>query len=480
MRRRRNAKVIATLGPKSSTRDMIQALFEAGADAFRINMSHTSHEHLKTLHGLIREVEQSLGRPIAILADLQGPKIRIGAFAEPPVTLKAGHKFRLDRKDEPGDATRVSLPHPELFSALEPGGEILLDDGKVRLEVEHVTKTYVETRIVVGGELSNRKGVNIPGRLLPLAALTPKDRADLECAAALGVDWIALSFVQRPDDVAETRKLVAGRAAILAKIEKPAALEKLDEIVELSDGVMVARGDLGVETHVEDVPGIQKRLIRTARMAGKMVIVATQMLESMIQSPMPTRAEVSDVANAVYEGADAVMLSAESAAGDFPLEAVGVMDRVARKIEAEQYYRQILAAQRPEPDATAPDAITAAARQVAETLNASAIVTYTTSGSTAIRASRERPNVPILVLTPEIRTARRLALYWGLHCVKTKDVASFQAMVEKACRIARREEFAEYGQRIVVTAGVPFGTPGATNVLRIAWVSQDTDKTARA
>jgi pyruvate kinase len=480
MRRRRNSKIIATLGPKTANREMIQALFEAGADAFRINMSHTSHANLKLLHGLIREVEESVGRPIAILADLQGPKIRIGDFANPPVTLKAGHKFRLDRTGEPGDGKRISLPHPEVFSALEPKAEVLLDDGRVRLQVEHVTKTHVDTKVLVGGELSNKKGVNVPGRLLPVAALTPKDRADLEAAASLGVDWIALSFVQRPDDVAETRKLVAGRAAVLAKIEKPAALERLDEIVELSDGVMVARGDLGVETHVEDVPGIQKRLIRTARVSGKMVIVATQMLESMIHAPVPTRAEVSDVANAVYEGADAVMLSAESATGDYPLEAVGVMDRVARKIEAEQYYRQILAAQRPEPDATASDAITAAARQVAETLNASAIVTFTTSGSTAMRASRERPSVPILVLTPDIRTARRLALSWGLHCVKTKDVSSFQAMVEKACRIARREEFADYGQRIVVTAGVPFGTPGATNVLRIAWLSQENEKSAGA
>ncbi len=413
MRRRRNAKIIATLGPKSSTREMIQALFEAGADAFRINMSHTSHAQLKALHGLIREVEENLGRPIAILADLQGPKIRIGTFTNPPIMLEAGQSFRLDRKDEPGDTKRVSLPHPELYAALEPGAEVLLDDGRIRLEVQHVTKTAIDTKVVVGGELSNKKGVNIPGRLLPLAALTPKDRSDLEAAASLGVDWIALSFVQRPDDVAETRKLVAGRAAVLAKIEKPAALERLEEIVELSDGVMVARGDLGVETHVEDVPGIQKRLIRTARLSGKMVIVATQMLESMIHSPIPTRAEVSDVANAVYEGADAIMLSAESAAGDYPTEAVSVMDRVARKIEAEQYYRQILAAQRPEPDATASDAITAAARQVAETLNAAAIVTFTTSGSTAVRASRERPSVPILVLTPEIRTARRLALYLG-------------------------------------------------------------------
>ena len=479
MRRRRNAKIIATLGPKTANREMIQALFEAGADAFRINMSHTSHATLKSLHGLIREVEEDVGRPIAILADLQGPKIRIGDFASPPVTLKAGQKFRLDRADAPGDEKRITLPHPEVFSALEPKAEVLLDDGRVRLLVEHVAKTHVDTKVVVGGELSNKKGVNVPGRLLPLAALTPKDRADLEYAANLGVDWIALSFVQRPDDVAETRKLVAGRAAVLAKIEKPAALERLNEIVELSDGVMVARGDLGVETHVEDVPGIQKRLIRTARVAGKMVIVATQMLESMVHSPVPTRAEVSDVANAVYEGADAVMLSAESATGDYPIEAVSVMDRVARKIEAEQYYRQILAAQRPEPDATASDAITAAARQVAETLNAAAIVTFTTSGSTALRASRERPQVPILVLTPEIRTARRLALFWGLHCVKTRDVSSFQAMVEKACRIARREEFADYGQRIVVTAGVPFGTPGATNVLRIAWLSQENEKSGR-
>ncbi|MFQ5534294.1 MAG: pyruvate kinase [Sphingomonadales bacterium] len=473
MRRERYTKVIATLGPASSSPEMIEKLFEAGADVFRLNMSHGAHQEVEKRHEAIRAVERKSGRPIGILVDLQGPKIRIGQFAEDAVHLNAGDKFRLDSCDEPGDRTRIRLPHPELFAALTPGSDLLLDDGRIRLTVEKADGEQIDTVVKVGGELSSRKGVNVPNVVLPLDALTLKDKRDLKFALELGVDWIALSFVQRPEDVEMARELIAGRASILAKIEKPAALERLEDIMERSDAVMVARGDLGVEMPVEDVPGSQKRIIQLARKTGKTVVVATQMLESMVHSPVPTRAEVSDVANAVFEGADAVMLSAESAAGENPLEAVSVMSRIAEKVEQEPMYQKMIEAEHMTPEATSADAISAAARQVAKTLNATAIITYTTSGSTALRASRERPKVPVLALTPRIETARRLALSWGLHCVLTEDAHSFQDMVDKACRIAFREEFAQLDQRIIVTAGVPFGTPGKTNVLRIAKVGAD-------
>lgn len=472
MRRNRYTKIIATLGPSSATREMIQALFEAGADVFRLNMSHGSHQDITAKHKIIRELEADTGRPIGIIADLQGPKIRIGEFAENAVTLVQGDKFRLDLSDKPGDATRVHLPHPELYSAIDAETDLLIDDGRIRLGVEKSGDDYIETVVKVGGELSSRKGVNVPNVVLPVDALTAKDREDLEFAIDLGVDWIALSFIQRPEDLEIARYLIAGKAGLLAKIEKPAALDRLDEIMARCDAIMVARGDLGVEMPVEDVPGSQKRIIQLARTMGKTVVVATQMLESMVHSPVPTRAEVSDVANAVFEGADTIMLSAETAAGEYPLEAVKVMNRIAEKIEKEPLYRKGLDTEHSVPEATTADAISAAARQVADTLDAAAIITYTTSGSTALRAARERPKVPVLALTTKIETARRLALCWGLHCVLTEDATSFQDMVDKACRIAFREEFAELGKRIIVTAGVPFGTPGATNVLRIAKVGE--------
>ncbi len=470
MRRLRRAKIVATLGPATSGADKIAKLFEAGADVFRLNFSHGDHAGHKANVDAIRALETSHGRPISVLADMQGPKLRIGAMPDGGVQLAAGEPVTLELGDGKGDARRAYLPHPEIFAALKEETLILLDDGKIRLRVDSVEKDRAKTTVLAGGRLTSRKGVNVPNAVLPLASLTKKDHTDLEFALKAGVDWIALSFVQRPEDVAEARKLIAGRAAVLSKLEKPAAIDRLDEIVSLSDAIMVARGDLGVEMPPEDVPSIQKQVVRHCREAGKPVIVATQMLESMIDAPAPTRAEASDVATAVYDGADAVMLSAETAAGKYPFEAVAIMDRIIARVERDDSYRAIMDAVHPNPENTAPDAITAAARQVAETIGAVAIVTYTTSGSTTLRAARERPKVPILCLTESGQTARRLSIAWGVHGVITKDVRNFADMVDKACRIAVAEGFAEKGQRLVVTAGVPFGTPGATNILRIARV----------
>ncbi|NVK61767.1 MAG: pyruvate kinase, partial [Rhodobacteraceae bacterium] len=360
MRRLRKVKIVATLGPSSNTYEMIRTLHEAGADVFRLNMSHGSHEDITKLHRAIRQVEKDLDSPIAILADLQGPKLRVGEFENGEEELEWGETFRLDLDKAPGTKRRVCLPHPEIFQAIGVGAHLLVNDGKIRLRVEECGKDFANCVIEAGGTISNRKGVNVPDVVLPLAALSEKDRKDLEFAAALGVDWLALSFVQRPEDVIEARKLADGRAAILSKIEKPAAVKSFEKILEVSDGVMVARGDLGVELPVQNVPPIQKRLIRMCRKAGKPVIVATQMLESMIESPMPTRAEVSDVATAIYEGADAVMLSAESAAGQYPVEAVTTMDNVAVGVEKDPTYTEVIEASRNIDRASVADGIVAA------------------------------------------------------------------------------------------------------------------------
>ncbi len=481
MKRTRNVKIIATVGPASSSAEMIEKLFKAGVDCFRINMSHSDHDGLRERHDIIRRLETEHDRPIGVLVDLQGPKLRIGTFKQDQVTIKALDTFVLDDNPDPGDATRVHLPHPEIFEAIEPGNHLLLNDGRVRVEVTKVGAGRIETKVIFGGELSARKGVNLPDTVVPLAALTEKDRADLEYACDLGIDWIAMSFVQRPEDVAEGRKLVRGRAGVMAKMEKPAALNELDAIINLADSIMVARGDLGVELPLEAVPGWQKTLIQAARRAGKPVVVATQMLESMIEEPVPTRAEVSDVANAVFEGADAVMLSAESAAGAWPEKAVAMMDRIAQAVEHDDNHRRLIHAEDAIPEPTSADAISAAARTVADTLNLAAIVCYTGSGSTGLRVSRERPEVPILALTPIPATSRRLSLVWGLHCVLTEDAADLDDMVSRACRIALETGFAQPGERIIITAGVPLGTPGATNMLRIAYVGQfaQTDQQAR-
>jgi pyruvate kinase len=470
VRRFRLTKIVATLGPASSSPEMIRKLFESGVDVFRLNFSHGTHEGHGANVRSIRALEAEIGRPIAIMADLQGPKLRIGTFAGGSITLTAGQSLRLDLSREPGDSQRVGMPHPEIFAALTTDTDLLLDDGRVRLRVVGCSPDHADTVVVSGTGLSNRKGVNVPNVVLPVSPLTAKDREDLPFALDQGVDWIALSFVQRPEDVAEARRLIGGRAALLSKMEKPSAITHLDEIIEMSDGIMVARGDLGVELPAEDVPSIQKRIVRESRIAGKPVIVATQMLESMVSSPAPTRAEASDVATAVYDGADAVMLSAETASGAYPVEAVSMMDRIARRVEHDPLYRTIMDAQHPNPQRTSADAITAAARQVADTIQAAAIVTYTTSGSTALRASRERPSVPVLSLTSNMETARRLSLAYGVHSVHSADVGSFAEMVNKAIRTAFHDGLALEGQRLVITAGVPFGTPGNTNILRIAWV----------
>ena len=472
MRRNRKVKILATLGPASSTPEMIEKLFVAGVDVFRINMSHTNHQLLTELHGHIRNVEAKMKRPIGILADLQGPKIRIGTFKEKEAVIKAGDTFIFDTDPTPGNEKRVFLPHPEIFASVQVGDFLLLNDGRLRVEITGVTTNKIDTTIIFGGTLSNRKGVNLPNTLLPIPALTEKDRADLEAAATIGVDWIALSFVQRPEDVIEARELVKGRAGVMAKIEKPSALLCLEEILKNCDGIMVARGDLGVELPLETVPAKQKFLTRAARRAGKPVVVATQMLESMIVEPVPTRAEVSDVATAVYEGADAIMLSAESAAGAWPEKAVATMDKIAQSAESDSFYRGIMNAQRNDPQPTTADAISAAARSISETLQVAAIVSYTESGSTAMRVARERPNVPIITLTPIPATARRLALAWGQHCVLTPNANDLEDMIDTACNFASCEGFAEIGQRIIITVGVPLGTAGATNMLRIAEVKK--------
>jgi pyruvate kinase len=468
MRRHRNAKIVATLGPASSSPEIIRSLFEAGADVFRLNFSHGTHEDHKKRYDLIRAIEQDAGRPIGVLVDLQGPKLRVGTFAAGRVLLAAGAAFGLDLDGGPGDQQRVSLPHPEIFEALTPGVQLLLDDGKVRLEVEACGPGKALTRVVVGGALSDRKGVSVVGAVLPLSALTPKDQIDLAYGLELGADWVALSFVQRPEDVMEIRSIVAGRAGVMSKLEKPSAIEHLDAIVALSDAVMVARGDLGVEMQPEQVPPIQRRIVRACRQAGKPSIVATQMLESMIQVPTPTRAEASDVASAIYHGADAVMLSAESASGQFPLEAVTMMDRIITAAENDRgYHRSMSDAARPEPAATIPDAICASMRQATSLLPIAVTVTYTISGSSSLRASRERPPTPILSMAASVETARRLTLSWGVHSVQVPPISSVDEMSAFACEVALREGLAAKGDIIVVAAGTPVGVSGTTNTLKI-------------
>src|SRR6202048_2891442 len=470
MRRLRRTKIVATLGPASSGQSVIANLFAAGADVFRINMSHTSHERMRELVAAIRAVETEHGRPIGILVDLQGPKLRVGSFANGPATLIKGETFVLDGDSRPGDAARVHLPHPEIFAAVEPGHTLLLDDGKIRLVATEVEGERIVTRVEVGGKLSDRKGVSLPDTVIPFSALVEKDRSDLEAALDAGIDWVALSFIQRPEDIAEAKKITRGRAAVMAKIEKPQAVHRLGEIIEVADSLMVARGDLGVEMPLEKVPGVQKLMTRTARRSGKPVVVATQMLESMISSPVPTRAEVSDVSTAIFEGADAVMLSAESAAGQYPVEAVATMNRIAEEVECDPIYRTILDAQRTEPEATGSDAIASAARKIAETLALSAFICWTSSGATALRVSRERPKSPVVAISPNVATCRRLALSWGVHSILAEDARALDDMVNRACRLASRDAFAQLGQRVIIVAGVPLGTPGATNMLRIAFV----------
>ena len=468
--RKRQTKIVATLGPASNTIEMIEKLIVAGVDVVRLNFSHGDHADHAGRVKMIRGLETKLGRPIGIIADLQGPKLAVGRFKDDVIALTAGMKIRLDLDTAPGDETRVNLPHPEIIQTLDVGAVILCDDGKVRMKIIEKGADFLVAAVISGVKLSNNKGVNVPGVILPIPALTEKDRRDLVAALDMGVDWVAQSFVQRPEDVAEAKKLIAGRAALMAKIEKPSAIELFDGILDLVDGIMLARGDLGVEIPPEDVPALQKKIVRTVRQSGKPIIVATQMLESMIESPAPTRAEASDVATAVYDGTDAVMLSAETAAGSYPLEAVSIMDRICQRVEADDLYRRIMDADHPDSRDDASDAITIAACQVAQTIKAACITNYTSSGSTTLRTARQRPAMPILCLSHSPQTTRRLMLSYGVHAVYAPDVTSFADVVAVAVKQAAAQGLACKGQRLVLTAGVPFGTPGSTNALRVAWV----------
>lgn len=467
MIRHRHARIVATLGPSSSSVESIRALVAAGADVFRLNFSHGSHADHAERHRLIREVERASGRPIGVLMDLQGPKLRVGRIAGGKVALNAGTGFRLDLDAADGDVTRANLPHPEIFKALEIGTELLLDDGKLRLRVDACGADYADTTVLVGGVLSDRKGVNVPGVLLPISPLTEKDRVDLAFGLSLGVDWVALSFVQRPEDITEARELIGDQAWIMAKLEKPAAMECLEQIVALADGIMVARGDLGVELPPQQVPILQRRIVHAARVAGRPVVVATQMLESMITAPVPTRAEVSDVATAIYEGADAVMLSAESASGEYPIESVTIMDSIINEVEQDPAWRSGLEASHTPAAATTSDAICCALRRVAGLLAPAATVAYTVSGFSCLRASRERPATPILALTPHMSIARRLALVWGVHPVPFEEAKTFDAMVADASAAAVRYGLASPGDDVVVIAGFPSGHAGSTNLLHV-------------
>ncbi len=478
MKRSRRVKILATLGPASSDRQAIESLFRAGADIFRINMSHASHEDLRARRETIRAIERDANHPIGILCDLQGPKLRVGLF-DGPVVLKDGDSFVFDRSEAPGDASRVHLPHPEIFEGVETGHQLLLNDGKLRMTVTDKSADRIEAIVNAGGELSSRKGVSLPDTILPLSPLTERDRENLEYAANLGVDWIALSFVQRAEDVAEAKALIDGRASVLSKIEKPSAVDDIERIIVESDAIMVARGDLGVEMPLQRVPGVQKRLTRMARQHGKPVVIATQMLESMISAPVPTRAEVSDVATAVFEGADAIMLSAESAAGQYPAEAVATMDAIAAEVERDPLYNQIIHAQSPDPDSSPAGAISAAACSIAQDAGLKAIVCYTSTGATALRVARQRPGKPILALTTSKATARKLTIAWGLHCMLTEDPRSMSDMVTRACRLAARAGIADPDDKIIVSAGLPFGTPGATNMLRVVSVEQQAVRIAQ-
>jgi pyruvate kinase len=470
LRRRRRTKIIATLGPASSSPEVMTRLFQAGADVFRLNFSHGSHEDHAARFSMIRDLEDRFDRPIGILADVQGPKLRVGRFGGGRVHLQTGQRFRLDLTATPGDAERVNLPHPEIIEAASINSSLLLDDGKLRLRVVHKRSDALETEVVVGGPLSDRKGVNVPDVVLPIPALTEKDREDLEFAVSHGASFIGLSFVQRPEDVVEAKRLIDGRAWVMVKLEKPQALENLEAILDLTDAVMVARGDLGVELPPEEVPLAQKRIVRLSRRMGKPVVVATQMMESMMSAPAPTRAEASDVATAVFDGADAVMLSGETAAGQYPYEAVNMMDRIIARVEQDAGWRAMMDASHGEPERQQAAAISAAAAQVGHTIGAKAIVAFTASGMTALRVARERPEAPIIGLTPNRETAQKMAVVWGLHAVVTPDVHSLTEAVNRASRVALTEGFAVHGDEIVVTAGVPFAHSGTTNSLRVTTV----------
>jgi pyruvate kinase len=471
MRRHRRAKIVATVGPASSSPEMLKALFLAGVDTFRLNFSHGTQDDHARVHAAIRKLEQDVDRPIGVLIDLQGPKIRVGTLSGGKITVQQDETIRFILSGSDGDKTSIPLPHREIFAAVAPGHDLLIDDGRVRVRVTGLGDDFIDAKVIVGGTISNHKGVNLPGTVLDLSPLTAKDRADLDFGLKLGVDWVALSFVQKPSDVLEARSIVGDRAGLMAKIEKPAALERIDDIIQLCDAIMVARGDLGVEIPHEDVPGRQKELVRACRLAVKPVIVATQMLDSMVAAPTPTRAEVSDVATAIYDGADAVMLSAESATGKYPRETVEMMDRIIKSTERHKMYRSIIEATQPGEEQTPPHAVATAAADLASVVHAAAIVAYTSSGTTAARVARKRPSRPILAITPSREVSRRLCLLWGAHSKLSEDIQSYEEMVERATALASGEEFADRGDLLVVVAGIPFAQAGTTNNLRVVSIT---------
>ena len=466
----RKTKILATLGPSSSTIKSIIELSKAGANAFRLNCSHLNEAGLKDYVRKIRRAEEIIKKPIGILVDLQGPKIRIGAVGNKDNLLKEDDIFLLDLNKEVGNKKRVSLPHKKIFESIKRGHLVLLDDGKIHLKVISVKKDIIKCKVLQGGYIKSNKGVNLPDTNIKTSALSGIDKKFAAIAVKQGVDWIALSFVQKPNDIKDLRKICSNKVSIMAKIEKPSALDHIDSIADLADGIMIARGDLGVELPIESVPGWQKKIIRVARVKGKPVVVSTQMLESMTSSLTPTRAEVSDVANAVFEGADAIMLSAESASGDYPVETVKMMNKIALNIEKDSNYSDILSSQLEETPDTTPDAIATAAKTLADELSAPIIVCYTESGSTGIKVSRVRPSQTILTITPIIQTARKLSLAWGVLCFLQKDENDLEHMIQLTKRTVKKSGLALVGDKVVITAGLPLKVEGTTNLIRVTTV----------
>ena len=463
----RKTKILATLGPSSNTIKKIVELSKAGSNAFRLNCSHLNEEQLKEYIKKIRRAENILNKPIGILVDLQGPKIRIGNVSKDQNILKKGDIFILDNLDEIGDNKRVYLSNKKIFNSVKKGHLILIDDGNIHLKITSITKNAIRTRVLQGGILKSNKGLNLPQSEVKTSALSSSDKKFVKIASNLNVDWIALSFVQKPLDIRELKKLCDNKISVMAKIEKPSALKYINEICQIADGIMIARGDLGVELPIETVPGWQKKIIRTSRVNGKPVVVSTQMLESMTSSLTPTRAEVSDVANAVFEGADAIMLSAESASGSYPVETVRMMHKIAYSTENEKNYNKILANQIEQTPNTTPDAIATAAKSLADDLSSPIIVCYTESGSTGIKVSRVRPTQTILTITPIIETARKLSLAWGVLCFLQKDEKNLEKMIESTKITVKKSGLADIGDKVVITAGLPLKVEGTTNLIRV-------------
>ena len=462
----RKTKILATIGPSSEKITKIEKLISSGVDAFRINCSHTTESQFESYIKNIRKVEKKLKKPIGILIDLQGPKLRIGEI-ENNIPLKRGQKLLFINSKKSSKSNEVPLPEEKVFKSIKVNHPIFIDDGKIKLKVLKVYKNIIETKVLLEGVLKSKKGINLPETVLKNSALTSKDKKNVKKGIELGVDWIALSFIQSPEDIKDLRKICKKNVSIMAKIEKPTALNHINKITELADGLMIARGDLGVELPIQDVPSWQKRIIREARMQGKPVVVSTQMLESMITSKTPTRAEVSDVATAVFEGSDAVMLSAESAIGDNPELAVKMMDKIAHSVEKNPNYSSILSAQLEETPDSTPDAIATAARSLASELNSPIIVCYTESGSTGIKVSRVRPKQMILTVTPIIKTARKLTLVWGVKCIVQKDANNLEQMIRMTKAYSKKEKIIKIGEKMVITAGLPLKKLGTTNLIRV-------------